>query len=90
MILPSDKNRSLQDLTFERKLPIYFGENLLAKSLNTDCYINNPQFKRFYENVHLNFKPYDKFSKNSLNERQILYEEIVNNIWNVEKLEEHM
>jgi uncharacterized protein with ParB-like and HNH nuclease domain len=33
LLLPMDKNRSLSDKRYEQKLPIYFGENLLAKSL---------------------------------------------------------
>jgi len=87
LILPMDKNRSLNDLTFERKLPIYFGENLLAKSLSSDCYLNNPQFKRFYERENLNFKEYSEFNKEALLERQELYEEIAKKIWGIEQLD---
>ncbi len=87
IILPMDKNRSLQDMEYTRKLPIYFGENLLAKSLNEDCYKNNPQFKKFFETENLNFKPFTDFNKFALSERQNLYEEIVKKIWNVDKLD---
>ena len=90
LLLPMDKNRSLNDLTFERKLPIYFGENLLAKSLNSDCYQNNPQFKRFLENENLKFKSYSTFDKTALIERQVLYEALVNKIWSVEQLEKQI
>lgn len=90
LILPMDKNRSLNDLTFERKLPIYFGENLLAKSLSSDCYLNNPQFKRFYERENLNFKEYSEFNKQALLERQELYEEIAKKIWGVEQLDKQV
>ena len=90
LLLPMDKNRSLNDLTFERKLPIYFGENLLAKSLNSDCYQNNPQFKRFLENENLKFKSYSTFDKTALIERQVLYEALVNKIWSVEQLEKRI
>jgi hypothetical protein len=87
LLLLMDKNRSLNDLTFDRKLPIYFGENLLAKSLNSDCYQNNPQFKRFLENENLKFKSYTTFDKTALLERQELYEALVKKIWSVEQLE---
>ncbi len=87
LLLPMDKNRSLNDLTFDRKLPIYFGENQLAKSLNSDCYQNNPQFKRFLENENLSFKSYTNFDKTALLERQELYEALVKKIWSVEQLE---
>ena len=90
LLLPMDKNRSLNDLTFDKKLPIYFGENLLAKSLNKDCYINNPQFIRFYERDNLDFKPYSLFNKEALLERQELYEEIAKKIWGVEQLDKQI
>ena len=90
LILPMDKNRSLNDLTFEKKLPIYFGENLLAKSLNKDCYLNNPQFIRFYERDGLNFKSYSLFNKEALLERQELYEEIAKKIWGIDQLDKQI
>jgi len=88
LLLPMDKNRSLNDLTFDKKLPIYFGENLLAKSLNSDCYQNNPQFKRFCEAENLQFKAYAAFDKEALLERQELYEELAKKIWGINKLDE--
>jgi hypothetical protein len=90
LILPLDKNRSLQDVTYDKKLPIYFGENLLAKSLNQDCYKNNPQFIRFYERENLKFVPYTNFDKNSLLARQELYMELAKKIWSVNHLDEQI
>jgi len=90
LLLPMDKNRSLNDLTFDKKLPIYFGENLLAKSLNSDCYQNNPQFKRFFETENLQFKAYSSFDKKALLERQELYEELAKKIWDINKLDEQL
>jgi hypothetical protein len=77
-------------LNFDKKLPIYFGENLLAKSLNSDCYQNNPQFKRFCEAENLQFKSYTIFDKKALLERQELYEELAKKIWGINKLEEQL
>jgi hypothetical protein len=90
LLLPMDKNRSLNDLTFERKLPIYFGENLLAKSLNSDCYQNNPQFKRFIEREGLSFTAYSDFDKKALLERQELYEELAKKIWDINNLDQQV
>lgn len=90
LLLPMDKNRSLSDLTFDKKLPIYFGENILAKSLNSDCYQNNPQFKRFLEAENLHFKPYSSFDKKALLERQELYEELAKKIWGINRLDEQL
>ncbi|MEO8148554.1 MAG: DUF262 domain-containing protein [Bacteroidia bacterium] len=86
LILPMDKNRSLNDLGYDKKLPKYFGENLLAKSLSEDCYKNNPQFLKFAELQNLNFKPYVIFDKKALLERQELYEELAKKIWGVDVL----
>jgi uncharacterized protein with ParB-like and HNH nuclease domain len=90
LLLPMDKNRSLNDLTFDKKLSIYFGENLLAKSLSSDCYQNNPQFKRFFESENLQFKSYDIFDKKALLERQKLFEDIAKKIWSIDKLDEQL
>ena len=90
LLLPMDKNRSLNDLNFDKKLPIYFGENLLAKSLNNDCYTNNPQFKKFCDNEGLGFKAYSVFDKPALLERQELYEELAKKIWGITRLDEQL
>jgi hypothetical protein len=69
LILPQDKNRSFNDSEYQDKLPMYFGENLLAKSLNEKGYQNNPQFKRFIENERLGFEAIDNFTKDSIQSR---------------------
>lgn len=90
LLLPMDKNRGLNDLTFDKKLLIYFGENLLAKSMNSDCYQNNPQFKRFFEAENLKFKAYTSFDKKAWLERQELYEELAKKIWYITHLDEQL
>jgi hypothetical protein len=62
----------------------------LAKSLNSDCYQNNPQFKRFFEAENLQFRSYTTFDKKALLERQELYEEIAKKIWSISRLEEQL
>lgn len=86
ILLPRDKNRSFQDATYAEKLPMYFGENLLAKSLDEKCYQNNPQFLRVLGETGFSFKPHSEFKKQDIFERQNLYQEICQKIWNVEKL----
>ena len=81
LLLPQDKNRSFQDNTFEDKLPIYFSENLMARTLNENCYKNNPHFLSFNEKNTLNFKPYEHFSKESIVERQAVYSKLCKLIW---------
>lgn len=88
LLLPRDKNRSFRDDNYDKKLQMYFGENLLAKSLNDKCYQNNPQFLRFIQINGLPFKNHLEFKKKEISERQLLYKEICKKIWNPNKLRE--
>lgn len=87
ILLPKDKNRSYQDKTYEEKLEMYFSDNLLARTLNAKCYMNNPSFLSFIQSTNLLFKPYTHFKNDDLNERQCLYKEICRRIWNVNELD---
>jgi len=86
LLLTKDKNRSYKDKLYRDKLEMYFSDNLLAKSLNEKCYINNPLFLNLIANKRLNFKSYLKFDKDAINARQDLYKDICKCIWNTEKL----
>jgi hypothetical protein len=83
LILPRDKNRSYQDADYSAKLPLYFGENILAKSLHQDCYRNNPHFISLISNLNLSLTPIDGFTKESFKKRQQAYKELSQLIWNV-------
>jgi len=87
LILPKDKNRSLQDMEYSKKVIKYDSENLLARTLNKNCYSNNPLFLRFMNETQLPFKPYEQFDKKALIERQSLYKEICKKIWDVNKID---
>jgi uncharacterized protein with ParB-like and HNH nuclease domain len=86
IILPRDKNRSFQANTYEQKLPMYFGENLLARSLDEKCYQNNPQFIKFLSEKNLPFMAHGEFKKKDISDRQQLYKEIAKNIWDMDLL----
>jgi len=86
LILSKDKNRSLQDMEYSKKVIKYDSENLLARTLNENCYSNNPLFLRFMNEAELPFKPYEQFDKKALIERQSLYKEICKKIWDVNKI----
>jgi uncharacterized protein with ParB-like and HNH nuclease domain len=81
LLLPYPINRSHQDDPYEVKLEYYFGQNLLAKSLNKKCYSNNPGFLRYIRESNLPFKAYDHFTKIEINERQKLLQKIMMEIW---------
>jgi len=88
ILLPRDKNRSFQAATYEEKLPMYYGENLLAKSLNGNCYQNNPQFLRVVNENEFYFRPHSKFRKLDIIDRQDVYRQISQKIWDSNKLYE--
>lgn len=87
LILPKDKNRSLQDMEYKDKVKKYDSENLLARSLNKNCYINNPSFIRFINDKKLDFKYYNKFNKSEFIQRNNLYKDLCKRIWDVNILD---
>jgi uncharacterized protein with ParB-like and HNH nuclease domain len=90
VLLPQDINRSLNDSNYSKKLPKYFGQNLLASSLNENCYENNPNFLRFANANNLKFNPSNDFKKETIKERQNLYLEIAKLIWNSDNLRKYL
>ena len=44
LLLPKSFNASYNDATYETKLPHYYSQNILAWSLNPQCYEKNPGF----------------------------------------------
>jgi hypothetical protein len=86
LLLPRSFNASYGDLTYEKKLPHYNTQNLLARSLHPQSYERNPGFARFVQVSGLRFKPYAHFTKADLEERSLLYRELAERIWNPEDL----
>lgn len=87
LLLPKNFNQSYSDNPYSKKVDHYFGQNLLAKSLNDKCYTNNPGFQSYLERSGLPFKPYLEFTKENIDERQKLYENICKEIWNPSRLD---
>lgn len=86
LLLPKSFNASYGDLIYEDKLPHYFGQNLLAKSLHPDCYIHHPGFVQFKDDLGLPFKAHSVFKKQDLDERQNLYAMLAEIIWSPARL----
>jgi uncharacterized protein with ParB-like and HNH nuclease domain len=80
LVLPKSFNASYGDDPYEEKLKHYFGQNILAQSLNKLKYENNPGFLRFAETSELAFKDYPRFTRDSISERSGLYKNILE--WN--------
>lgn len=86
LLLPKKFNASYGDMTYEKKLKHYNAQNLLARSLNAECYKNNPGFRQFLDRTGLPFTPYDDFTAQAVLDRGKLYEMVAQQIWNPEDL----
>lgn len=87
LLLPKDFNASYGDKPYEAKLPHYFSQNILAKSLYPEAYNHNPSFVRFMSERGLPFKPYpDGFTSSDIDERQSLYRMICEQVWDPDRL----
>ena len=88
ILLPKSVNASSGDDPYAKKLGVYSGQNLLAKSLHEQAYKNNPGFQRFIERSGLPFRSHFEFKKADLDARQKLYQLLAEQIWNPERLRE--
>lgn len=84
ILLPRGTNQSFGKGTYEEKLPHYLKENLLAQSLNQTCYERNPNFLSYISQSGLPFKAHPQFKKEDLSNRQALYKQISDKIWNLD------
>ncbi|MCQ2071371.1 MAG: DUF262 domain-containing protein, partial [archaeon] len=60
LVLPKSFNASYKDLPYVEKLPYYFSQNILAKSLNGQKYGHNPGFQKFINESKLPFRHYEE------------------------------
>jgi hypothetical protein len=90
LLLPKSFNASYGDLPYSKKLEHYVGQNLLARSLHGLAYDHNPGFKRFLGESALPFHQHATFRKTDLDERQRLYQQLAERIWNPERLSQEL
>ena len=76
-MLPKSFNASYGDDDYETKVPRYYSQNILAQSLNKDKYERSPGFLNYKNRSGIEFKPYEKFNRNSITERVNLYSSIL-------------
>jgi uncharacterized protein DUF1524 len=72
LLLPKSFNASYGALPYEEKLEHYNSQNLLARTLHSQCYDRNPGFLAFGERSGLSFHPYVHFRRADLDEREVL------------------
>lgn len=84
LLLRKSINASLNDKRYEDKLQKYCSSegNIYSESLGDTAYKNTPRFSRFIEKYNLLFKPYKKFGKLEIGERNKLVAQLVALIWN--------
>jgi len=90
LLLPRGFNQSFGDKPYDTKLPHYYGQNLLARSLNPQCYQNNPSFLAFIQRSGLPFQAHLSFSKVDLDARQELCRRICEQIWDPSRLDREL
>lgn len=90
VLLPRGFNQSFGGDTYEKKVMAYFGQNLLAKSLNAQSYQNNPSFLAYVKESGLPFKSHAEFKKTDLDARQNLYRRICEEIWSPDRFEREL
>ena len=88
LLLPKSFNASYGDLEYEAKLPHYFGQNLLAASLNGQAYDRNPGFLRYIENSGLPFQAHSSYRQVDMDDRQMLYIRVAEEIWHPDRIAE--
>ncbi len=86
LLLPKSFNSSYGALPYEDKLKHYNAQNVLARSLNPQCYDHNPGFVSFVEKSGLPFTACPTFKKAELDQRQELYTKLAERIWNPDLL----
>lgn len=86
LLLPKQFNASYSDDTYEQKLPHYFGQNLLASSLNSLSYQRSPGFASFVRRSGLDFRPHESFRAVDVLQRGGLYRELAKQVWNPDDL----
>jgi hypothetical protein len=87
LLLPKSFNASFGDKPYAEKLPHYYGQNLLAKSLNDQCYQSNPGFLAFKHRSGLPFQAHDEYKKADIDARQELYRRICEEVWSPKRFD---
>lgn len=81
LVLPKSFNASYNDASYEVKVEQYYSQNILAQTLNSKKYTNNPGFLAYKNVSELPFRPYETFTKDSISERTHLYRMILEDNW---------
>jgi uncharacterized protein with ParB-like and HNH nuclease domain len=90
VLLPRGFNQSLGADTYERKAEHYYAQNLLARSLHSQCYEKNPTFLRYVQESGLPFQPHAEFRRADIDARQELYRQLCERIWSPDRFDHEL
>lgn len=82
LLLPRGRNRSMRDMSYPDKLTRYASENVLAQSLTSNFYLNNPNVTTFISSSGLPIVREDAFVLDASQRRSELYKAISARLWN--------
>lgn len=85
LLLPRGTNQSFGKLPYDKKLPHYQRENLLAQTLCESTYQKNPNLISMMEETGIPFMAHREFKKHDLDVRQKLYKKICEEIWSLKE-----
>jgi hypothetical protein len=89
LLLPRGFNQSFGGMPYKDKVNKYIEQNLLVKTLHPQCYVNNPSFLSYKDRSGLPFRAHpETFLKRDMDERQELYRQICEEIWNPARLDQ--
>jgi len=84
LLLKGKDNQSSGAETFDKKLKTYnVNGTYYARTLLKDMYHRNVKFLQYIEDKGLNFKSYDSFAKNEIEERHKLLYDLSKKIWDL-------
>jgi Protein of unknown function DUF262/Protein of unknown function (DUF1524) len=81
LLLPKSFNASYGDLPYKEKREHYLKQNMLAQTLHEGAYEKNPGLTQFLKSTGLPFRPHPQFKKADLDERNSLYRQLAERIW---------
>jgi hypothetical protein len=86
ILIDKGVNKSIQSKPFKLKKDHYNTSGFFASSLCEDTYVHQTGFKNFINQHSFDFKPYDKFGIQEINERTELVAKIADYIWNRDRI----
>lgn len=86
ILLPRGRNRSMKDMLYTDKLARYSNENILAQTLTSSFYLNQPNWNKFSVDTSISTKGCVHADATTINDRVQFYFNVATRIWNPDEL----